>query len=70
MGYLKSQVYVGRVSSLSVLKDNITKTVRNIPRDMLCTVEENVVHRMHGVISENGAHIEYGLIPHRGKLMQ
>ena len=65
-GYLKSQVYIGGVSNLSILKDNITKTVRNIPRDMLRTAVENVVHRMHGVISENGAHIECGLIAQRG----
>ncbi|XP_035214700.1 uncharacterized protein LOC118188388 [Stegodyphus dumicola] len=57
-GYLKSQVYVGGVSNLSTLKDNITKTVRNIPRYMLHTAIKNVVQRMHGVISENGAHIE------------
>ena len=64
-GYLKSQVYVGGVSNLSILKDSITKTVRSIPRDRLRTAMENVVHRMQGVISENCAHTECGLIPHR-----
>ena len=56
-GYLKSPVWVAKVSNLSVLKGNITKTVRNIPRDMLRTAVENVVHRMYDAISENGAPI-------------
>ena len=50
---------------MPILKDNITKTVRNIPRDMLRTAVKNVVHRMHGVITENDANIECGLILHR-----
>ena len=63
---MKSQVYNGGISNLSLLKDNITKTVRNIPHDMLRTAVVNGVYRMHGVISGNGANIECGLIPHRG----
>ena len=51
---------------MCILKDNISQTVRNIPRDMLRTAVENVVQRMNGVISENGGHIECGLIPRRG----
>ena len=51
---------------MSILNDNITKTLRNIPRDMLRTTKGNVLQRMHGVISEIGAHIECALISHRG----
>ena len=60
-----SKVYFGGVSNLCILKDNISQTVRNIPRDILRAAVENVVQRMHGVISENGGHIECGLIPRR-----
>ena len=65
MAALFPSVYVGGISDLSIQMDNIAKTVRNTPRDMLRTAVENIMHRMHGVISENGAHIECGLIPHR-----
>ena len=65
--YLKSKVCVAGVSNLSILKNYISQTVRNIPCDMLRTGFENAVHKMNGLTSENGAHVECDLIP--GKWM-
>ncbi|GBN75851.1 hypothetical protein AVEN_179964-1 [Araneus ventricosus] len=45
-GYLKSEVYLGGVSTLTTLKDNILRTVLSIPGDMLISAIKNVVYRM------------------------
>lgn len=57
-GYLKSKVYLGGVSNLSVLKENITRTVTNLPPEMLHSAVESTVYRMQCLVHENGGHIE------------
>lgn len=57
-GYLKSQVYQGVVQNLGTLKDNISRTVRQIPADMLLSAVANAVHRMQYMVHKNGGHIE------------
>ena len=43
---------------VSILKENITLTVRNLPPEMLHSAVESTVYRMQGLVQENGAHIE------------
>lgn len=57
-GYLKSKVYQGVVQDLATLKDNISRTVREIPADMLLSAVVHTVHRMQYVVHNNGSHIE------------
>ncbi|GBM31893.1 hypothetical protein AVEN_183294-1 [Araneus ventricosus] len=64
-GYLKSNVYLGGVTTLTTLKDNISRAVLNILGDMLRLAVENLVYRMQCVVDEKGSHIERGLCPHR-----
>lgn len=59
-GYLKSKVYLGGVPNLRTLKDNISRTVMNIPSDMLRSAVENTVFRMQWVVQQDGGHIEGG----------
>ncbi|GBM00903.1 hypothetical protein AVEN_151365-1 [Araneus ventricosus] len=61
-GYLKSNVYLGGVPTLTTLKDNILRVVLSIPADMLLSTVENVVYRMQCVVHEKGGHIEKGLV--------
>ncbi|KFM71512.1 hypothetical protein X975_09484, partial [Stegodyphus mimosarum] len=55
-GYLKSKVYQGVDQDLATLKDNISRTVREIPADMLLSAVVNTVHRMQYVVHNNGSH--------------
>ncbi|KFM73374.1 hypothetical protein X975_20478, partial [Stegodyphus mimosarum] len=57
-GYLKSKVYQGVVQSLAMLKDNMSRTVREIPADMLLSAVVHTVHRMQYVVHNNRSHIE------------
>ncbi|KFM67194.1 hypothetical protein X975_24756, partial [Stegodyphus mimosarum] len=57
-GYLKSKVYQGVVQDLATLKDNISRTVRKIPADMLLSAVVHTVNRMQYVVHNNGSHIE------------
>ncbi|KFM72033.1 hypothetical protein X975_15411, partial [Stegodyphus mimosarum] len=57
-GYLKSKVYQGVVQDLAMLKDNISRTVREIPADMLFSAVVHIVHRMQYVVYNNGSRIE------------
>ncbi|KFM83383.1 hypothetical protein X975_26734, partial [Stegodyphus mimosarum] len=60
-GYLKSKVYQGVVQDLATLKDNISRTVREIPADMLLSAVVHTVHKMQYVVHNNGSHIELHL---------
>ncbi len=41
-----------------MLKDNISRTVREIPADMLLSAVVNTLHRMQYVVLKTGGHIE------------
>jgi hypothetical protein len=40
-GYLKEKVYANNPQTLAVLKENIRREIRNIPRDMIVRVIAN-----------------------------
>ncbi|KFM73750.1 hypothetical protein X975_08779, partial [Stegodyphus mimosarum] len=56
--YLKSKVYQGVVQDLATSKDNISRTVREIPADILLSTVVHTMHRMQYVVHKNGSHIE------------
>ncbi|KAF8781710.1 Gamma-glutamylcyclotransferase like protein [Argiope bruennichi] len=60
-GYLKSKVYQGVVQDLAKLKDNISRTVLEIPADILLSAVVNTVHRMQYVVHKYGNHIGHDL---------
>ncbi|GBM45557.1 hypothetical protein AVEN_152591-1 [Araneus ventricosus] len=60
--YLKSEVYLGSVPTLTTLKNNMLQTMLSIPGDTLLSAVENVVHRMQCVVHEKGGHTERGLV--------
>ena len=49
-GYLKSKVYQGIVQDLVMLKDSISRIVREIPSDMLLSAFVTTGHRMQYVV--------------------
>ncbi|GBM82801.1 hypothetical protein AVEN_139447-1 [Araneus ventricosus] len=61
-GYLKSKVYLGGVSTLAILKDNMLRAVLSIPGDMLLSAVENVVYKIQCLVHEKADRIEKGLV--------
>ena len=43
---------------MSVLKENITLTARNLPPEMLHSAVESTMYKMQCLVQENGDHIE------------
>ncbi|GFV92937.1 uncharacterized protein TNCV_1693301 [Trichonephila clavipes] len=57
-GYLKSQVYRDRPTSLGMLKDNIRLQCLTITPDMLYSAVHNIIPRLQLLLRNDGEHIE------------
>ncbi|GFT42100.1 uncharacterized protein TNCV_1668871 [Trichonephila clavipes] len=60
-GYLKSQVYRDRPTSLGMLKDNIRLQCLTIIPDMLYSAVHNIIPRLQLLLRNDGEHIEHFL---------
>ncbi|GFV33225.1 uncharacterized protein TNCV_4635141 [Trichonephila clavipes] len=60
-GYLKSQVYRDRPTSLGMLKDNIRLQCLTITPDMLYSAVHNIIPRLQLLLRNDGEHIEHFL---------
>ncbi|GFV11914.1 uncharacterized protein TNCV_109621 [Trichonephila clavipes] len=60
-GYLKSQVYRDRPTSLGMLKDNIRLQCLTITPDMLYSVVHNIISRLQLLLRNDGEQIEHFL---------
>ncbi|GFU03451.1 uncharacterized protein TNCV_797501 [Trichonephila clavipes] len=60
-GYLKSQVYRDRPTSLGMLKDNIRLQCLTITPDMLYSADHNIIPRLQLLLRNDGEHIEHFL---------
>ncbi|GFW64680.1 uncharacterized protein TNCV_700831 [Trichonephila clavipes] len=60
-GYLKSQVYRYRPTSLGMLKDNIRLKCLTITPDMLYSAVHNIIPRLQLLLRNDGEHIEHFL---------
>ncbi|GFT03300.1 uncharacterized protein TNCV_2984851 [Trichonephila clavipes] len=60
-GYLKSQVYRDRPTSLGMLKDNIRLHCLTITPDMLYSAVHNIIPRLQLLLRNDGEHIEHFL---------
>ncbi|GFU82751.1 uncharacterized protein TNCV_265481 [Trichonephila clavipes] len=60
-GYLKSQVYRDRPTSLGMLKDNIRLQCLTITPDMLYSAVHNIIPRQQLLLRNDGEHIEHFL---------
>ncbi|GFT32785.1 uncharacterized protein TNCV_2901771 [Trichonephila clavipes] len=60
-GYLKSQVYRDRPTSLGMLKDNIRLQCLTITPDMLYSAAHNIIPRLQLLLRNDGEHIEHFL---------
>ncbi|GFT99002.1 uncharacterized protein TNCV_3793841 [Trichonephila clavipes] len=60
-GYLKSQVYHDRPTSLGMLKDNIRLQCLTITSDMLYSAVHNIIPRLQLLLRNDGEHIEHFL---------
>ncbi|GFW96601.1 uncharacterized protein TNCV_2846581 [Trichonephila clavipes] len=60
-GYLKSQVYRDRPTSLGMLKDNIRLQCLTITPDMLYSAVHNIIHRLQLLLRNDGEHMEHFL---------
>ncbi|GFS83262.1 uncharacterized protein TNCV_600121 [Trichonephila clavipes] len=60
-GYLKSQVYCDRPTSLGMLKDNIRLQCLTITPDMLYSAVHNIIPRLQLLLRNDGEHIEHFL---------
>ncbi|GFS73474.1 uncharacterized protein TNCV_1101811 [Trichonephila clavipes] len=60
-GYLKSQVYRDRPTSLGMLKDNIRLQCLTVTLDMLYTAVHNIIPRLQLLLRNDGGHIEHFL---------
>ncbi|GFU08424.1 uncharacterized protein TNCV_2901711 [Trichonephila clavipes] len=60
-GYLKSQVYRDRPTSLGMLKDNIRLQCLTITPDMLYSTVHNIIPRLQLLLRNDGEHIEHFL---------
>lgn len=57
-GYVKDKLYISRRTSLTQLKQIIKSSIRNIPKDMVQNVLQNMQSRFSAVFRENEEHIE------------
>ncbi|GFW49407.1 uncharacterized protein TNCV_3059141 [Trichonephila clavipes] len=60
-GYLKSQEYRDRLTSLGMLKDNIRLQCLTITPDMLYSAVHNIIPRLQLLLRNDGEHIEHFL---------
>ncbi|GFU25075.1 uncharacterized protein TNCV_568301 [Trichonephila clavipes] len=60
-GYLKSQVYCDRPTSLGMLKDNIRLQCLTITPDVLYSAVHNIIPRLQLLLRNDGEHIEHFL---------
>ncbi|GFT06311.1 uncharacterized protein TNCV_1145141 [Trichonephila clavipes] len=60
-GYLKSQVYRDRPTSLGMLKDNIRLQCFTITLDMLYSAVHNIIPRLQLLLRNDGEHTEHFL---------
>ncbi|GFU02544.1 uncharacterized protein TNCV_3754801 [Trichonephila clavipes] len=60
-GYLKSQVYRDRPTSLGMLKDNIRLQCLTITPDMFYSTVHNITPRLQLLLRNDGEHIEHFL---------
>ena len=60
-GYLKSQEYRDRPTSLGMLKDNIRRQCLIITPDMLYSAVHNIIPRLELLLRNDGEHIEHFL---------
>ncbi|GFW99641.1 uncharacterized protein TNCV_3418741 [Trichonephila clavipes] len=60
-GYLKSQVYRDRTTSLGMLKDNIRLQCLTITPDLLYSAVHNIIPRLQLLLRNDGEHIEHFL---------
>ncbi|GFX32578.1 uncharacterized protein TNCV_3704521 [Trichonephila clavipes] len=60
-GYLKSQVYRDRPTSLGMLKDNLRLQCLTITPDMLYSAVHNIIPRLQLLLRNDGEHIEHFL---------
>ncbi|GFX20723.1 uncharacterized protein TNCV_77801 [Trichonephila clavipes] len=60
-GYLKSEVYRDRPTSLGMLKDNIRLQCLTITPDMLYSAVHNIITRLQLLLRNDGEHIEHFL---------
>ncbi|GFU22724.1 uncharacterized protein TNCV_762991 [Trichonephila clavipes] len=60
-GYLKSQVYRDRPTSLGMLKDNIRLQCLTITPDLLYSAVHNIIPRLQLLLRNDGEHIEHFL---------
>lgn len=58
-GYLKSQVYRDRPTSIGMLKDNIKRHCLTITTDMLYSAVDNIVPRLQLLLMDDGRHVEH-----------
>ncbi|GFU73966.1 uncharacterized protein TNCV_3784811 [Trichonephila clavipes] len=60
-GYLKSQVYRDRLTSLGMLKDNIRLQCLTITPDLLYSAVHNIIPRLQLLLRNDGEHLEHFL---------